>query len=404
LHRAVNTFLTRSEASAPLTADVLDQLIEPTLIVTRGGIIVQANVALTEALGRPLPTLLGMPLSDVASNAFDLPELLRAAARSTSPLPAALDLRHVNWQILHYRVYASLVRRSLASVERLLFLRFVSSAAAGEAFRVMAERLAELNHRLHKQHRLRQQLETARETADEANRSKSRFLAHMSHELRTPLNAILGFAEVIERELNGPSSVPAYATYARYIGESGRLLLSIIDDMLDLSKIEAGRLELHVETVDGADLLERVSKLVKGLAHEAGVKLAFSCAREATSFRADPKATIQMVVNLVTNAIKFTPEGGKTTASVTRSEGGATLVTVADTGIGMSPDDVIKALEPFGRVEGPMARRFHGTGLGLPLTKSLIEMHGGTLTIDSVPNQGTTVTLRFPPDAPEPSL
>lgn len=111
-----------------------------------------------------------------------------------------------------------------------------------------------------------------------------------------------------------------------------------------------------------------------------------------------------MVVNLVTNAIKFTPQGGKTTTTVTRPEGGATLVTVADTGIGMSPDDVIKALGPFGRVEGPMARRFHGTGLGLPLTKSLIEMHGGTLTIDSVPNQGTTVTLRFPPDAIEPSL
>lgn len=399
----MNTFLTRSEASAPLTADVLDQLIEPTLIVTRSGIIVQANVALTEALGRPLQTLLGMPLADVASNAFDLPDLLRAAARSTSPLPAALDLRHANGQTLHYRVYASLVRRSLASVERLLFLRFVCSTAAGEAFRVMTERLAELNRRLHTQHRLRRQLETAREAADEANRSKSRFLAHMSHELRTPLNAILGFAEVIERELNGPSGVPAYATYARYIGESGRLLLSIIDDMLDLSKIEAGRLELHVETVNGAELLERVRKLVKGLAHDAGVKLTFTCAPETASFQADPKATIQMVVNLATNAIKFTPEGGRTAVSLSQAGNGGTSISVTDTGIGMSAEDIATALEPFGRVEGPMARRFHGTGLGLPLTKSLIEMHGGTLAIESAPGQGTTVTLRFPPAPAQPS-
>jgi signal transduction histidine kinase len=345
--------------------------------------------------------LLGLPLSEVASNVDALPELLRAAARSTSPIPAALDLRHGNGQVLHYRVYASLVRRSLASIERLLFLRFVSSAAAGEAFRVMTERLAELNRRLHVQHRLQQQLETAREAADEANRSKSRFLAHMSHELRTPLNAILGFAEVIERELNGPSNVPAYATYARYIGESGRLLLSIIDDMLDLSKIEAGRLELHIETVDAPDLLERTRKLVKGLAHEAGVKLAFTCAPEVTSFRADPKAAIQMLVNLVTNAVKFTPEGGKTTVSLSRSDDGDICITVTDTGIGMSDEDIATALEPFGRVEGPMARRFHGTGLGLPLTKSLIEMHGGTLVIESVPEQGTTVTLSFPPASAE---
>ena len=111
------------------------------------------------------------------------------------------------------------------------------------------------------------------------------------------------------------------------------------------------------------------------------------------SFRADPKAAIQMLVNLVTNAVKFTPEGGKTAVSVTRSGDGETRIALTDTGIGMSDEDIATALEPFGRVEGPMARRFHGTGLGLPLTKSLIEMHGGTLTIESVPEQGTTVTF-----------
>ena len=381
--------------------DLIDPLVEPVFVVSRAGAIVQANRAALEALGEPAAHVLGRSLADFAADAPEaLDDLLHLAADSAAPHPGSLHLRHADRPASAFRVYGSLLRSSGADGERLLFLRCAAHGGDGSSIQILTERLTELKRRLHEQYKRRLQVETARQTAEEASRSKSRFLAHMSHELRTPLNAILGFAEVIERELLGSSGVPAYATYARDISESGRLLLSIINDMLDLSKIEAGRMELHIEPVAASDMLERVSHLVKGFAHSIGVRFQTRCDSDAITFQADPQLAVQMLVNLLTNAIKFTPKGGDVSARVKVGDDGRVHVTVTDTGIGMSADEIAKALEPFGQVDSALSRQFRGTGLGLPLTKSLIELHGGTMAIDSTPGQGTSVTLIFPAEPP----
>ncbi len=381
--------------------DLIDPLVEPVFVVNRAGLIVQANRAALAALGEPAVRVLGRSLADFAADAPEaLDDLLRLAAGSTSPHTSPLHLRHADRPASAFRVYGSLLRSSLVAGERLLFLRCAPHGGNGNSVQILTEQLTELKRRLHEQYKRRIQVEAARQTAEEASRSKSRFLAHMSHELRTPLHAILGFAEVIERELLGASGVPAYATYARYISESGRLLLSIINDMLDLSKIEAGRLDLHIETITASDILERVSHLVKGFAHNIGVRFQTHCDSDAITFQADPQLAIQMLVNLLTNAIKFTPKGGAVSARVWADGDGRVHVTVSDTGIGMSAQEIAKALEPFGQIDSALSRQFRGTGLGLPLTKSLIELHGGTMTIDSTPGQGTNVTLSFPADPP----
>jgi len=384
-----------------LPSDLIDPLAEPVFVVTRGGTIVQANRAALEALGVATVKALGRKLADFAADAPEaLDDLLRQAAGAVAPYPGSLHLRHADRPASAFRVYGSPLRSSVVTGERLLFLRCVAHEPDRASFDVLTERLQELKRRLNEQYKRRLQVEAARQTAEEASRSKSRFLAHMSHELRTPLNAILGFAEVIERELLGPSAVPAYANYARYISESGRLLLSIINDMLDLSKIEAGRMELHPETVTTHEILDRVSHLVKGFAHNIGVRLETRCEGGDATFRADPQLAVQMLVNLLTNAIKFTPKGGLVSAVTAQDPEGRTHITVTDTGIGMSAEDIAKALEPFGQIDSSLARQFRGTGLGLPLTRSLIELHGGTMAIDSKPGRGTRVTLSFPARPP----
>lgn len=397
----MNTLPPAADGSVTPSADLIDPLVEPVFVVTRGGRIVQANRAAFDALGVPPANVLGRPLAEFVADAPEaLDDLLRLAAGSTSPYPGSLHLRHADRPASPFRVYGSLLRSSAPRRERLLFLRCVMHDGSAGSHQLLTERLEELKRRLHEQYKRRLQVEAARQTAEEASRSKSRFLAHMSHELRTPLNAILGFAEVIERELLGASGVPAYATYARYISESGRLLLSIINDMLDLSKIEAGRMDLHVEMLEAQDILERVSHLVKGFAHNIGVKFETRCETDGITFRADPQITIQMLVNLLTNAIKFTPKGGAVSARVRRDQDGCVQIAVSDTGIGMSSEKIAKALEPFGQIDSSLSRQFRGTGLGLPLTRSLIELHGGTMRVDSAPGQGTTVTLSFPIEPP----
>ena len=399
---AVNTLPPAPDGIGAPSPDLIDPLVEPVFVVTPSGWIVQANRAAFDAIGEPPARVLGRPLADFAADAPEaLDDLLRLASGSTTPYPGSLHLRHADRPASAFRVYGSLLGNSAPRRERLLFLRCVLHDGSAASYQLLTERLEELKRRLQEQYKLRQQVETARQTAEEASRSKSRFLAHMSHELRTPLNAILGFAEVIERQLLGPSGVPAYATYAQYISESGRLLLSIINDMLDLSKIEAGRMELHVETIDAAEILDRVSHLVKGFAHNIGVKLETRCEGDGITLRADPQLTIQMLVNLLTNAIKFTPKGGAVSARASRREDGQVHIVVSDTGIGMSNEDLAKALEPFGQIDSSLSRQFRGTGLGLPLTRSLIELHGGAMSIDSTPGKGTRVTLSFPVEPPQ---
>jgi len=236
----------------------------------------------------------------------------------------------------------------------------------------------------------------AKEQADFANRSKSEFLANMSHELRTPLNAIIGFAEIIKDQMFGSAGQPQYVEYAKDIHDSGQLLLSLINDILDMSKMEAGKRQLHEAVLSLDALFQSVARLVDARAKEGKIRLNLHVPRDFPSLRAEEKAMKQILTNLLTNAIKFTNEGGSVTLSTMIGQGGDMIISVIDNGIGIAPKDVAIAMAPFGQIESALSRKHQGTGLGLPLTKSLVELHGGTFDLTSELGSGTSVALTFP--------
>jgi len=245
--------------------------------------------------------------------------------------------------------------------------------------------------------RSQRDLRLAKEQAEVASRTKSQFLANMSHELRTPLNAIIGFAEVIERELFGPVGVAQYAMYAADIHRSGQHLLSLISDILDLSKVEAGRFEIVEQDFTLMEAIDEAKRLLEIRAEKAGLAMSSETGTDVARLYADRKLVSQALLNLLSNAVKFTPAGGQIRITALReSSSGDLLISVSDTGIGMAPEEIPRALEPFGQVDGSLARRYDGTGLGLTITKAFIEMHGGTLTLDSEKGRGTTATIRLP--------
>ncbi len=246
-----------------------------------------------------------------------------------------------------------------------------------------------------KQRELALTLSAAKEQAEVASRSKSEFLANMSHELRTPLNAILGFAEVMQQEMLGPIGQPKYKEYAKDIHDSGALLLTIINDVLDLSKIEAGKLVLNPAEIDLPGLVKACFRLVRDRAKEGGVALGAELAADLPALYADERALEQMLINLLSNAVKFTPAGGRVTVTAAR-DGDGFAIGVADTGVGIAEKDIATALAPFGQVENALTRKHRGTGLGLPLVRLLAELHGGSLDLESKPGAGTTATIRLP--------
>jgi signal transduction histidine kinase len=238
-------------------------------------------------------------------------------------------------------------------------------------------------------------LEQAKEEAETANRSKTEFLANMSHELRTPLNAIIGFSEALTLGLIGGPLAPRQRNYVGDIHRSGLHLLDLINDVLDLSKIDAGHLVLRDERVRVGEIVAACCKLIRGRADEGGVRFDAECAADLPAIVADPVRLKQILLNLLSNAIKFTPAGGSVRLAVSCAGGEVTFI-VTDTGIGMSPEHIPVALAPFRQIDGSLARQHQGTGLGLPLAKRLTELHGGTLEITSEPGKGTRVVVRLP--------
>jgi PAS domain S-box-containing protein len=236
----------------------------------------------------------------------------------------------------------------------------------------------------------------AKQEAEVASRAKSEFLAAMSHELRTPLNAIIGFSDMIRTETLGPIENAQYRGYVNDINESGHHLLALINDILDLAKIESGKDDLSEETVDIPENLNSALMLVRQRAEARGVELHLEIEEGLPALWSDPRKLKQVFVNLLTNAIKFTDHGGRITLCARRHFAGDLLFEVADTGIGIAPDDIPKALSQFGQVKKDPQYAQEGTGLGLPLAQAIVAQHGGILELRSQLGIGTTVTVRFP--------
>jgi signal transduction histidine kinase len=246
-----------------------------------------------------------------------------------------------------------------------------------------------------KQKRQEIALAEAQQEAEFANRTKTEFLANMSHELRTPLNAILGFSEMISLRTFGPIGAK-YLEYAQDIHTSGQLLLDLVNDVLDLSKLEAGKLELHTTNIDLSSLGPECLALLKARAASNKITLINNIPAGIPLLNADERSVRQILLNFLSNAVKFTPEGGQVELSATVDISGGIVLSVKDSGIGMTPTEAKVALSPFGQIDSEIARKHQGTGLGLPICKSLMELHDGRLTIISKPGQGTSLIAHFP--------
>ena len=267
---------------------------------------------------------------------------------------------------------------------------------AAEALRQMVDQLEASQEKLAL---LARKYEVAMTRAEAANQAKSEFLANMSHELRTPLNAINGFSEIMVGELFGPLD-DKYKGYAADILKSGQHLLSLINDILDMAKIEAGKMTLYYETVSMTELCEDAVRLMRGKVQDAGLSLDVHAINDIPDIEADHRGVKQVLLNLISNAVKFTPEGGSITLTLERFAGPTgddrVRVSCIDTGIGIAPEDLARLARPFEQVEGQHSKTTQGTGLGLALTKSLIEMHGGQLVMESQTGLGTTVSFDLP--------
>lgn len=243
---------------------------------------------------------------------------------------------------------------------------------------------------------LTETMERSRDAADAANRAKTRLLANVSHELRTPLNAIIGFSDIMSMEMFGRHGVSRYRDYSRDIKASGSHLLNVINDILDAAKLEAGRLRLTESTVSLEELVDQAQHLLKFGANTGNVSVTTFVPRDIQQIRVDVLRLRQVLINLLSNAVKFTPSGGRVSLVATADESGDVHIRIKDNGIGMRKADIAKAFLPFVQLDQPSPRGDTGTGLGLALSKTLVEAHGGTLTLESDFGFGTTATIRLP--------
>jgi signal transduction histidine kinase len=238
-------------------------------------------------------------------------------------------------------------------------------------------------------------LTQAKQSAEAANHAKTDFLSMMSHELRTPLNAIIGFSDIMLSGVFGPIGSPKYLEYARDVNRSGRLLLEMINDILDLSKIEAGHYELDIQDISVAPIIEDSISVLRAAAKQREVELSFT-ANGPLRVKADDRALKQILLNLLSNAVKFTPSGGRVNLAASTAPQATVRIAVTDTGIGIAPADLDRVFEPFRRANASVSRTHEGTGLGLAITKHLVELNGGQLSLKSQLGFGTTVTVCLP--------
>ncbi len=333
--------------------------------------------------------MFAMVLAGVAANAVSTRTLPPATLAST--LPATLAVT-VNLLIL-----GGLLNYSLAAVTlggEIFFVYLARQLHRSELETVVHQ--AEKDQLITELQEARQMSDEARRHAEQANIAKSQFLATMSHELRTPLNAIIGFSEVLKSELLGPHSVPQYKEYAGDIHASGQHLLNLINELLDLSRIEAGKYELNEEVVSLVEIAEDCRRMMEIRAKAKGIELTFSATEHLPKLWGDERAIRQVVLNLLSNAIKFTPQQGKVQLMVTRSGDGGQLISVRDNGPGIPEDEIATVLESFG--QGSLAQKTaeQGAGLGLPIVQKIMELHQGRFDLFSKLRFGTEVIATFP--------
>lgn len=315
-------------------------------------------------------------------------------------------------------VYAAIAPGSLTAVAYLAFVNqgggetfiaLLAMVAAAQLFfyglarrfhQLASESLffrAEKNELIAELEQAKANSDEARRRAEEANLAKSRFLATMSHELRTPLNAILGFSEVLKGELFGPHAVPVYREYSADIHSSGQHLLMLINEILDLSRVEAGRYELKEESVSLVTIAQDCRHLLEIRAQKRDIQLIETVEPSLPRIWADERAVRQVVLNLLTNAIKFTPQGGQVTLKVGWTSAGGQYIAITDTGPGIPAEEIAVVMSSFGRGSVAQKNAEEGTGLGLPIVKGLVELHGGRFTLKSKIREGTQAIVVFPP-------
>jgi two-component system cell cycle sensor histidine kinase PleC len=285
------------------------------------------------------------------------------------------------------------INRGIASQIALVLL------TTGAVYLVLIWTVRRGDHLLRQEHARSLALVQSVARAEAASKAKSQFLANMSHELRTPLNSVIGFAEILSSEGFGPLGDPRYLGYAMEIGDGGRNLLTIINNTLDLSKLELGTAEVTLRPVDPAALVESAVHLLERQIQDSGVALSVEIDAATPRLQSDEAKLRQIVTNVASNALKFTPSGGKVAIKVSGVKG-MVRFEISDTGIGIAPEDVPLALAPFGQVDSALNRRYQGAGLGLPLAKGLAELLGGRLEIAGGPGAGTTVSIIIPPSPP----
>jgi len=252
--------------------------------------------------------------------------------------------------------------------------------------------------------RAERELREAEFRAVSANRAKSQFLANMSHELRTPLNTIIGFTEVLKNEIFGPLGSDRYHEYVDDVIASATLLLQLIEDILDITKHDSGKMVLQLGTVEADALAEGVIRMMRERAKRKDIKLESRVAGDLHSIVGDDRRLRQILLNLVSNAVKFTPNGGHVTLEIRGAEDGGWTLTVSDSGVGIASDDIDRAFQPFEQLGYFLVKKQQGTGLGLPLTKKLVEAHGGTIRLESQVGKGTTITVSLPAKPPRSSI
>jgi signal transduction histidine kinase len=369
-------FRRRRCAEARLLQSTLENIGEGLSVFDRRGRLIAWNSRFCELLELPLDLPVGAPLRDI---------LMLQAARGDFGRddPSAEVAKRLEW---FYRDVPTTKER-VTPLGRILQIsrRAMPDGAIVSVYSDITD-LKESERKLIQ----------ARSQAEMANHAKSEFLANMSHELRTPLNAIIGFSEIIAHELFGPLDNEKYLDYMKDIHQSSLHLLSIINDVLDMSKIEAGKLELSKEPLNIRHLIGEVVRMMRERADSRGIELLTKLSEAEVEIWADERAIKQIFLNLLSNAIKFSRDGGEVCIRVVSEKPGLVVVEFEDHGIGMNEEELERALQPFGQAKPSTTRNYGGTGLGLPITKGLIEAHGGKLAIESRAGQGTIARISLP--------